>query len=268
MIRDRVARRCEAGIVFIGLVVTVGVMAVLLLAAVQPFSVVLQRDREDELIFRGEEYAEAIRKFQKEHGGAYPAELKVLVQPGGPSKQRYMRRLYPNPFDVEEGKWGTLAPGQTVFKPDGKGGLTPVDPANLKPGELPTGLPGGMPGTQGGFPGMPGQPGFPGATGMPGQGAAQMGMVLPFKFGGQEGQPILGVYAPQKVSAFREYMGKKNISEWAFSPLVIQPKQIQRPGQPLAPGQPGMPGRPGVPGQPGVPGTAGGFGGAGNKPAG
>jgi hypothetical protein len=133
----------------------------------------------------------------------------------------------------------------TVFKPDAKGNLVPVDPKDLKPGEMP---PGGLPIPQSGFPGQTGMPGQQTVPGMPGQPGApnQVGQVLPFKFGGQDGQPILGVYAPQKVKAFKEYMGRKNINEWAFSPLIIQPKQIQRPGVPLQPGQPGQPGFPGT----------------------
>lgn len=245
----------ESGIVFIWLVVTVGVMAVLLAGAVQPATVMAQRDREEELIFRGEEYAEAIRAYQKDHGGQVPTELKVLLKPLGPGKPRYLRRLYPNPFDLENGKWGLLSPGMTVFKADAKGNLVPTDPKDLKPGEMPaTGFPMGQPGVPGAG-GIPGQPMVPGMMGQPGMNNP-MGQVLPFKFGGEEGQPILGVYAPQKVKAFKEYMNRKNINEWAFSPLVIQPKQIQRPG--VITTQPGQPLLPGQTGQPGLPGTLGG----------
>jgi hypothetical protein len=247
----------ERGIVFITLVVGVGVMAVLLLRAVQPFSVVLQRDREEELIFRGEEYVEAIRAFQKDHGGAWPTELKLLGEPGGPQRRRCIRRLYLNPFDIEEGKWGLLSPGRTIFRADEKGDLVPMDPKDINPAELPAGAATGAPLGALGMPttpGLPGQSALPGQTGLPGQpgvpGSTAMGQILPFKFGGEEGQPILGVYAPQKVKTFKEYMGKKVTNQWAFSPLVIQPKGSPRRGAPV-PGQPGQPGFPGT----GAPGT-------------
>ncbi len=192
------------------------VVAVLLLEAAEPASVIMERQREAELVFRGEAYVEAIRLYQAEHGGTYPTKLKQLVEQG-PQRHRYIRRLYRNPFDPE-GKWGLLAPGVTILKPkvpkgQGGGDENPFPDNSSNSSEQQPQQGQAFPGQQNpGGAQMPGQPGMP-----------QVGQVLPFKLDGQEGQPILGVYAKVDQDAFAEYRGKKNISEWFFSPLVIPP---------------------------------------------
>ncbi len=227
----------EKGFTFLAVLVMLFVVAVLLLEAAEPASVIMERQREAELVFRGEAYVEAIRLYQAEHGGTYPTKLKQLVEQG-PQRHRYIRRLYRNPFDPE-GKWGLLAPGVTILKPkipkqQGAGSSSDIFPNDstensqqsqqgpVSPGPFNQG--GGQP---------PGQPGIP-----PG------GQVLPFRLDGQEGQPILGVYAKLDKEAFAEYRGKKNISEWFFSPLVIPPPPppqppgvIMRPQGGVQPGQ-------------------------------
>ena len=202
----------EKGIVFIWVLVALLVMAVLLMAAVQPASLVARREKEKELIFRGEAYCEAIRQFQQEHGGAFPTDLKDLMKPG-PKKIRYIRRLYTEPFALD-GKWGLLAPGSTVVRM-GKDG---------KP-EYVT----GTQGNQGGFGrggtappqgvgvGQGNRPPLPGAT-----------QILPFRLDGQKGQPILGVYSKNPDKAYQDYLGKFYYNQWFFSPLVVPaPAQIR-----------------------------------------
>lgn len=221
----------ESGVVFIWILVSFFVIAVLLVAAVQPASIVAKREREAELVFRGEEYTEAIRLFQQEHGGAYPTKLKQLLQQG-PKKHRYIRRLYRNPFDTE-GKWILLGPGTTVVSKDDKGNTV------YKSSGAPTGLP-TAPATPAPTPGQQGVPGAgaPAAGSSPGQarpGMPRMGQVLPFRIGGQEGQPILGVYCKLHEKAFQDLLGNSYYDEWFFSPLVIPAPAL--PGQRVNPQQ-------------------------------
>jgi len=161
-----------------------------------------------------------------------PERNQALLKPDGPRSGRCLRRPYPNPFDPEEGKWGYLSPGSTVFRPMRRGTSsrwTQGPPARRCLRRRSRAHQSDVSRGSHGRPARnPGQSGFPGATGMPG-GPAQMGQILPFKFGWQEGQPYLGVYAPQKIKAFKDYLNRRNINEWAFSPLVIQPKGVQRP---------------------------------------
>jgi len=221
---------------FVALIAGLGVMAVLLVKAHQPWSIVLQRDREEELIFRGYEYTEAIRAYQAEHGGAYPTKMEDLLKPGQ-KKVPYLRRLYTNPFDPEEGKWTLLAPGVTVVRVAEDGTTQYLDQMQVGIGTFgdsqgrqggrrgPHNLQGGARGGQaGGFnPGSGPQPLGGGQAGVP--------ITLPFKIGGEEGQPILGVCALEDKKAFKLFMGKQYINEWFFSPLVVQPQGSLMQGQ-------------------------------------
>jgi len=213
-------------VVFIWVLVSFFVLAVFLIAAVQPASIMIRRENEKDLVFRGGEYVEAIRLYQSEHGGAFPTRLEQLIQEG-PKRLRYIRKLYRNPFDPE-GKWVLLGPGTTVvtvgedgkpvFKSSGVG-QGGVNQGGIGQTGVPAGIP-AQPGT-----GMP-QPTSPGS---PGQGAvinklpAGVGEVLPFKVGSQEGQPILGVFCNKHEKAFQELRGKNYYDEWFFSPLIMPP---------------------------------------------
>ena len=227
----------ERGVVFIWVLVGLLVMAILLMAAVQPASLVAKREKEKELVFRGEAYCEAIRQYQQEHGGAFPTDLKDLTKPG-PKKVPYIRRLYPEPFALD-GKWGLLAPGSTVVRMGKDGKPEYVTPAQGGQGGFGQGSanpPQGVGAGQGNRPPMPG------AT-----------QILPFRLDGQKGQPILGVYSKNPDKAYQDYLGKFYYNQWFFSPLVVPPPAQIRLGPPTAmPQQPG-PQAPGQPQSPGIP---------------
>lgn len=59
-----------------------------------------QREREEELIFRGNEYARAIALFRRQFM-RYPTSVKELLQTNG---IRFLRREYPDPMS-KRGKW-------------------------------------------------------------------------------------------------------------------------------------------------------------------
>lgn len=196
----------EKGATFLTILVMLFTLAIFLLVAVEPASTVMQREKEAELIFRGEQICEAIRNYQKDHGGAYPPDLKELLKQG-PKKVPYLRRLYRNPFDPD-GKWCYLTPGTTAikYKEDGSKEI----------------LPGGGNATN-----KQSQQGQnrQGGSNLGGQQGQQMPIkVLPFKLDGKEGEPLLGVYAKYEKPAFRKYMNTNDINEWYFSPLTIPPK--------------------------------------------
>jgi hypothetical protein len=215
-------------------------MAVLLIAGAQPASIMAKREKEAELVFRGEEYVEAIRTFQQEHGGAYPTKFKQLLEQG-PKKHRYIRRLYKNPFDLE-GKWILLGPGTTVVSKDDKGNTV------YKSSGAPTGLPSAQ-ATPAPAPGQQTNPGQAnpgqGTMGQAKPGMPKMGQILPFRVGGQEGQPILGVYCKLHEKAFQDFLGNSYYDEWFFSPLVIP--------APTLPGRGGPPQQQPPQKQPGTP---------------
>ena len=221
--------------IFIWVLVSFFILAVFLMAAVQPASIMIRRENEKDLVYRGEQYVEAIRLYQSEHGGAFPTQLEQLIKEG-PKRRRYIRQLYRNPFDPD-GKWLLLGPGTTVVTmgEDGKPVYksSGVGQGGVNQGGIgQTGVPMGLPGqAQKGAP--------PGTTG---QGAlvttppAGAGEVLPFRIGSQEGQPILGVFCNRHEKAFQELRGKTYYDQWFFSPLVMPPPaapnarpQVQQP---------------------------------------
>jgi len=61
----------------------------------------LQREKEEELIFRGKQYAEAVRIYVQKNPGRFPSSLKELLD------KKCIRRLYKDPFGPE-GQWNVI----------------------------------------------------------------------------------------------------------------------------------------------------------------
>jgi len=99
-----------AGYSLVGLMVGVTVMMILMAVAVPSFRYVVKNDREEELLFRGGEIADAIIRYQRKHGSAYPTSLEALVQ------GRFLRKLYKDPIS-RDGKWRLLRQGEALPVP-------------------------------------------------------------------------------------------------------------------------------------------------------
>jgi type II secretory pathway pseudopilin PulG len=126
------------------LMVAVTILAVLTAAALPMWSHAMKREKEEELISRGWQYAEAIRIFQQRHG-RLPTRLQELLE----VKPRSIRRLWKDPM-TESGEWGLVfqgvgaIPGQegqagrelsgSGGLDDGRGGRT-AGPRAPRPGE-------------------------------------------------------------------------------------------------------------------------------------
>jgi type II secretory pathway pseudopilin PulG len=108
-------RRGERGYSMVALMAAVGIMLVLLAAATPSWRYLIRNDREEELLFRGGEIADAIQRYQRKNGNALPASLEVLV------KGRFLRRAYKDPL-TRDGRWRFLKPGDVLGAP---GGLVP-----------------------------------------------------------------------------------------------------------------------------------------------
>ncbi len=84
------------------LIMAVTALTAMTALALQTWTSIAQREREEELIFRGLQYAEAIRVFQRRFG-RYPVRLEELIK----VKPRCIRQLYPDPMN-EDGDWGLI----------------------------------------------------------------------------------------------------------------------------------------------------------------
>jgi len=78
------------------LLVAMSVMAVVLSVALPAWSHLIRREREEELIFRGNQYARAINLYQRKYANASPANLDVLI------KERLLRKKFKDPLSPNE----------------------------------------------------------------------------------------------------------------------------------------------------------------------
>ncbi len=164
------------------LLVALAVMSIMLSVAMPVWKQMAQREKEEELVFRGQQYARAIGLFQRRAGpGVLPPNFDVLVQ------QRFLRKKYKDPITGED--FLPLLAGQPApGAPAGAGG--PPGPTGPGRGTTPAGRGSAL--TQ------PGQ--VPGGVG------AVAGAV-----GG-----IQGVVSKSKAKSIRIFNGRNVYNEWAF----------------------------------------------------
>jgi len=103
----------KKGYTLIVLVFAVFLLSLSLLVAVPIFQTQIQREKEEELIFRGKQYVEAIRIFQMKHPGKFPESLDRLV------KEKCLRRFYKDPM-TERGEWNIIFPHQGISTKKGR----------------------------------------------------------------------------------------------------------------------------------------------------
>ena len=94
----------EAGYNLVVLVVAITLLHIALAVAMPLWSTAAKREREEEAIFRGMQYAEGLRVF-RDRFGRYPTELKELIE----LEPRSIRRLWTDPLsENEETSFGLL----------------------------------------------------------------------------------------------------------------------------------------------------------------
>ena len=70
----------QEGYAMAGLLVALTIMSVTISMVLPVWSQVSKREREAELIFRGEQYARAVELYQRLFAGAYPPDFESLVE--------------------------------------------------------------------------------------------------------------------------------------------------------------------------------------------
>ena len=121
----------QHGSVFMGMLVTVAVVAVMLMEVGTLWSSVLQRERELELLARGNEIRRAIGLYYAA-GNLYPKSLEDLVlDRRQPTVKRYLRKAYNDPL-TGTAEWGVVAgPGETIMGVFSKANGTPFKQGNF-----------------------------------------------------------------------------------------------------------------------------------------
>lgn len=111
--------RGQQGYAMVALLVALSVMAVLMTAAMPTWRQAAQREKEAELVFRGQQYARAIGLFQKKAGpGVLPPSIDALVD-GHYLRKKYMDPITGQDFDVLSAAQPTTPGGRGAAQPGG-----------------------------------------------------------------------------------------------------------------------------------------------------
>ncbi len=127
----RIGKQRQHGSVFMGMLVTVAVVAVMLMEVGTLTASVLQRERELELLARGNEIRRAIGLYYSA-GHTFPKSLNDLVlDRRQPTVKSYLRRVYADPLSGST-EWGVVAgPGETIMGVFSKAKGTPFKQGNF-----------------------------------------------------------------------------------------------------------------------------------------
>jgi type II secretory pathway pseudopilin PulG len=213
------SKKNQQGYAMAALLVAMSIMAIMMTVVMPVWKQAAQREKEAELIFRGQQYAHAIGLFQKKFANAFPPNIDVLVE------QRFLRKKFKDPITNDDflllpGGAGAAAPGTGA-----PGSATPgAQPAGGQPGGQP---PGGGSGTTTAR--QPSQAqGGRGGTGSPTQpGGALRGVsdIGTPGAGGGTTAGVGGVASKSKEQSIRLYNGRNHYNEWAF----VYVPQVQAP---------------------------------------
>ena len=188
-------RGFEPGYAMAGLLVAIGIMSVLMSVAMPAWRTLAKREKEAELLFRGQQYTRAIDLYQRQFPGAYPTDVEMLVE------ERFLRRLYLDPMTGEPFRILTqgsaaAAAGEMAAEADAENGRS-----------------------QSRFSDRGGRDGF----GVPGSGlGGRAGRVSPGPFSGglggddEELGGIVGVVSRSTEESLRDYNGATRYDHWLF----------------------------------------------------
>jgi type II secretory pathway pseudopilin PulG len=239
----------EAGYTLAVVMVFTSVLLVTLSGAVINWQKAMQREREEELIYRGKQFMRAVELWQRKFPGTYPTTIDALLST---NNTRFLRKKWKDPITNSD-EWRLLK-----MNSDGSiSGLTVI------PGSSPLG-PSNFGGTSGGA-----------SSGARPTGGAQAGTSSTATTGrAQQGSPvsragqsafnpvlggIVGVASKSEKESLKTYNGRSKYNEWEFvfiprSPQAGAGQNVPQGGQPQPQGGGATPGGrtlpPGFPQQP------------------
>jgi type II secretory pathway pseudopilin PulG len=193
-------------------VMIIAIMSIMMGAAVEIVSFQMQREREAELIFRGEQYVESIRLFRLRFG-RYPMRLKEIWE----ADPKVIRKAWKDPM-TDSLDWGLifLGEGGEAIGP-GQAGGAGVDP---------TGTP-GFGGSRRSFDDREDR-----ERSSPFGRDREDDDRSPFGVSGRAGDrkvgPIIGVHSTHCETSIKVYEGRTDYCQWRF---IFQEQQEGRGGQ-------------------------------------
>jgi type II secretory pathway pseudopilin PulG len=203
-------RSKESGYVLLAVLLTMTLMLILLSVEAPRIAQQIKRDKEEEMIHRGKDYATAVKRFVHKNGGRYPVSIEQLENT---NHVRFLRKKYVDPM-TGDSDWKMVHVGEAEIK------IPAPNPGLSGGGGTNPGLFGSGSGGQG--VGAGGQ-----GVGAGGQGVgagAQNNPALPNTLttnpigNGQSvgGGQIMGVASVSKGHAIKEFNDKDQYDEWYF----------------------------------------------------
>jgi type II secretory pathway pseudopilin PulG len=123
------------GVLLLGLLLGLALAGLMLMLALDVWALERQRQREQELLFVGDQYRAAIQRYfyaaPKGTPRVFPATLQDLQQDDRyPIPVRHLRRLYPDPLTGEP-RWGAVMQGSRITGVYSLGKGTPLKVAGF-----------------------------------------------------------------------------------------------------------------------------------------
>jgi len=211
-------RSGESGYVLLAVMLAVTLVLVALSIELPRIAQQIKREKEEELVHRGKDYATAVKRFVHKNGGRYPVSVEQLEDT---NHIRFLRKKYKDPI-TGESDWKMVHAGEAQIK------IPTPAPGLSGPGGANPGLSGSGGSNQSGTNNPP--PGI--AQLNPNAGGSQLGQPQTQPGGGGNlgslntsnigngqtvgGGQIIGVASTSKKQAIKEFNDKDHYDEWYF----------------------------------------------------
>ena len=214
----------EKGYVLVSVMLLITVMIIAMSMQITSIVQQIKRDREEELVYRGKDYARAIKRFFHKQG-VYPSSVDQLLKT---NNLRFLRKKYKDPITGEE-EWHMVRLGEAQVK-------IPAPNPNMSNTLTQSPPPGGI--------NPKGKEGGDGGTGTLKTSPIGSGPTL-------GGPPIIGVASNSKGEGIKSFNEKTHYNEWL---IVYDPRLEQAGGDGITVAEPSGAGASTLPS--GSPGTA------------
>lgn len=210
-------RRKESGYVLLAVMLTLTLLLAAMAVEAPRIAQQIKREKEEELVHRGKDYATAVKRFVHKNGGRYPVSVEQLENT---NHIRFLRKKYVDPM-TGESEWKMVHVGEAEIK------IPAPNPGLSGGGGTNPGLGGGTGTPNTNQPGVVTPPTgiaqtLTGPTGQPQaqpSGTGQLGSLTTTGIGNGQtvgGGQIMGVASVSKGHSIKEFNDKDEYDQWYF----------------------------------------------------